>query len=57
LAGKVTVVIIAHRMSTLDVCKKLMVIQDGQLKAFGTASELSVNNEFYKEAIRLAELK
>ena len=57
LAGKVTVVIIAHRMSTLDVCNKLMVIQDGQLKAFGTTSELSVNNEFYKEAIRLAELK
>ena len=57
LAGKVTIVIIAHRMSTLEVCNKLMVIQDGQLKAFGTTSELSVNNEFYKEAIRLAELK
>ena len=57
LAGKVTIVIIAHRMSTLEVCNKLMVIQDGQLKAFGTTSELSANNEFYKEAIRLAELK
>ena len=57
LAGKVTVVVIAHRMSTLDVCNKLMVIQDGQLIAFATTSELSVNNEFYKEAIRLADLK
>jgi ATP-binding cassette subfamily B protein len=57
LAGKVTVVVIAHRMSTLDVCSKLMVIQDGELKAFATKSELSVNNDFYKEAIRLADLK
>lgn len=57
LAGKVTVVVIAHRMSTLDVCSKLMVIQDGELKAFATTSELSVDNDFYKEAIRLADLK
>lgn len=57
LAGNVTVVVIAHRMSTLNVCSKLMVIQDGQLKAFATTSELSVNNDFYKEAIRLADLR
>jgi ABC-type multidrug transport system fused ATPase/permease subunit len=57
LSGKVTVVVIAHRMSTLDVCSKLMVIQDGELKAFAATSELSVNNNFYKEAIRLADLK
>lgn len=57
LAGKVTVVVIAHRMSTLDACSKLMVIQDGQLKAFATTSELAINNDFYKEALRLADLK
>ena len=57
LAGNVTVVVIAHRMSTLDVCSKLLVVQDGELKAFATTSELAINNDFYKEALRLADLK
>ncbi len=57
LNGKVTVVVIAHRMSTLNVCSKLMVIQDGQLKAFATPVELSNNNDFYMEALRLAGVK
>jgi ATP-binding cassette subfamily B protein len=54
LQGEVTVVVIAHRLSTLDVCSRLMVIQDGQLKAFATPSELAANNDFYKEALNLA---
>jgi ABC-type multidrug transport system fused ATPase/permease subunit len=57
LNGRVTVVVIAHRLSTLDVCSRLMVIQDGQLKAFATPAELAVDNEFYKEALRLAGVK
>jgi ABC-type multidrug transport system fused ATPase/permease subunit len=54
LNGKVTVVVIAHRLTTLDACSKIMVIQDGELKAFATSSELAIDNEFYKEAVRLA---
>jgi ATP-binding cassette subfamily B protein len=57
LNGKVTVVVIAHRLSTLDVCSRLMVIQDGCLKAFNTPTELAENNDFYKEALFLAGLK
>jgi ABC-type multidrug transport system fused ATPase/permease subunit len=57
LKGKVTVVVIAHRLSTLDVCNKLMVIQNGQLKAFASPTELAANNVFYQEALRLAEVK
>jgi ABC-type multidrug transport system fused ATPase/permease subunit len=56
LNGKVTVVVIAHRLSTLNVCDKLLVIQKGELTAFATAEELSKNNEFYMEALRLAEV-
>jgi ATP-binding cassette subfamily B protein len=56
LNGKVTVVVIAHRLSTLDVCSKIMVIQDGNLKAFATPKELASNNDFYKEAINLAHM-
>jgi ATP-binding cassette subfamily B protein len=57
LNGYVTVVVIAHRLSTLDVCDRMMVIQDGQLKAFATSIELAADNEFYKDAIRLAEVR
>ena len=57
LNGKVTVVVIAHRLSTLDVCSRLMVIQDGELKAFASPAELASNNDFYKEALRLAGVK
>ena len=57
LNGHVTVVVIAHRLSTLDVCDRLMVIQDGQLKAFAASVELAADNEFYKEAIRLAGVR
>ena len=57
LNGRVTVVVIAHRLSTLDVCDRLMVIQEGQLKAFATPKELAVDNGFYKEVLRLAGVK
>ena len=57
LNGCVTVVVIAHRLSTLDVCGRLMVIQDGQLKAFATPIELAADNAFYKETLRLAGVK
>jgi ABC-type multidrug transport system fused ATPase/permease subunit len=57
LNGKVTVVVIAHRLTTLDACSKIMVIQDGELKAFATPSELAIDNDFYKEALRLAGVK
>jgi ABC-type multidrug transport system fused ATPase/permease subunit len=57
LLGKITVVVIAHRLSTLDVCDKLLVIQDGRLAAFAAPSELKLKNEFYAEMIKSAGLK
>jgi ABC-type multidrug transport system fused ATPase/permease subunit len=57
LNGKVTVVVIAHRLSTLDICDKLIVVQDGQLKAVGTPVELAKKENFYWEALKVAGLK
>jgi ABC-type multidrug transport system fused ATPase/permease subunit len=31
LRGQVLVVVIAHRLSTLDICDRLLVIRDGRL--------------------------
>jgi ATP-binding cassette, subfamily B, bacterial len=54
LAGRTTVVIIAHRLTTLEMCDQLMVIQDGELKAIGTHQQLSDSDPFYREALRLS---
>lgn len=57
LRSQMTVVIIAHRLSTLDICDRLMVIQDGELKAFDTPENLEKDNEFYRDALVLAGLR
>ncbi|CAN5650933.1 ABC transporter ATP-binding protein [soil metagenome] len=55
--GEVAVVIIAHRLSTLDMCDRIMVIQDGRLLAFDRPEALRGSNEFYQEALELSGLR
>jgi ABC-type multidrug transport system fused ATPase/permease subunit len=57
LKERMTVVIIAHRLSTLDICDRIMVIQDGELKAFDTPAELERSSEFYREALVLSGMR
>jgi ABC-type multidrug transport system fused ATPase/permease subunit len=57
LAERTTVVVIAHRLSTLDVCDRIMVIADGGLQGFDTPAELEATNPFYREALRLAGIR
>jgi ABC-type multidrug transport system fused ATPase/permease subunit len=52
-----TIIVIAHRLSTLDICDRLMVIQDGELKAFDTPENLEKDNDFYREALELSGLR
>lgn len=54
LRGKVTSVIIAHRMSTLDICDRIMVIEGGRLTAFDAPAALQQHSEFYQEALAIA---
>jgi ATP-binding cassette, subfamily B, bacterial len=57
LRHRMTIIIIAHRLSTLNVCDRIMVIQDGELKAFDTAAALELSSDFYSEAVRLSGLR
>jgi ATP-binding cassette subfamily B protein len=50
LKHKVTLFIIAHRMSTLDICDRVMVILDGHLDAFDTLALLARSNHYYRSA-------
>lgn len=54
LGDEVSVVIIAHRLSTLDICDRIMVIQDGHLKAFDRPDVLAQQSDFYREALMLS---
>ena len=54
LRGEVTVVIIAHRMSTLDICDRIMVIEGGRMTAFDTPASLHANSDFYQSAMTMA---
>lgn len=54
LKGDATVIIIAHRMSTLDVCDRIMVIEAGHLMAFDSPEHLRERSEFYRQALMLS---
>ena len=52
-----TIIIIAHRLSTLGSCDRVMVIQDGELKAFDTPERLEQSSAFYREALVLSGMR
>lgn len=57
LKGRVTVVIIAHRLSTLDTCDRIMVVEDGRLRAMAPAAELALDNEFFRHSLELSGMR
>lgn len=51
-----TILIIAHRLSTVIDCDKILVIDDGRVVGFDTHENLVKNNKFYKNLYK-KELK
>jgi ABC-type multidrug transport system fused ATPase/permease subunit len=54
LKSEITLFIVAHRISTLDICDRVMVITNGQLEAFDTIAHLKAQNSYYRYASMLA---
>lgn len=54
LREHMTVIVIAHRLSTLDICDRIMVIQDGEIPAFDAPSLLAERSDFYRQALELS---
>lgn len=52
LGGDVTVIVVAHRLSTLEECDRIMVIDDGRLVAFDRPVVLAEENPFFQSAVR-----
>jgi ATP-binding cassette, subfamily B, bacterial len=57
LRAHMTVIIIAHRLSTLENCDRIMVVMDGELKAFDAPDRLAKSNEFYREALAMSGVR
>lgn len=45
LAGRKTIVVIAHRLSTVRSCDQIAVLDRGKIKSLGTYEELLINDE------------
>jgi ATP-binding cassette subfamily B protein len=56
LRGDLTLFIVAHRMSTVAMCDRIMVLENGSLEAFGTLAELNETNAFFRDAVALSRL-
>jgi ABC-type multidrug transport system fused ATPase/permease subunit len=57
LKERMTVIVIAHRLSTLDMCDRIMVIQAGEMRGFDTPTNLEQSSDFYREALILSGLR
>ena len=57
LGSNTTVVVIAHRLSTLDVCHRIMVVKDGRIEGFDAPDRLEATDPFYREALHLSGLR
>lgn len=57
LRREMSIVVIAHRLSTLEDCDRIMVILDGELRGFDTPQRLREHNAFYQEALIMSEVR
>lgn len=57
LKGTRTLIVIAHRLSTLNLCDRIMVMEGGRLKAFGPREQLERESSFYRDAVALSRLR
>ncbi|MFZ1107489.1 MAG: ABC transporter ATP-binding protein [Rhodomicrobium sp.] len=52
-AGKKTILVIAHRISTVRQADKIALVEDGVLKAFGSHQEMLSSSDYYGRAATL----
>lgn len=54
LHGSLTIFIVTHRLSTLSMCDRVMVLIAGRLDAFDSVASLQDENEYFRRAATLA---
>lgn len=53
LRGHTTIFIVAHRLSTLSVCGRLLVLANGRVEAFDTSDNLATQVGFYQRVTQI----
>ena len=48
ISSEYTMLIVAHRLSTIKDCNKIIVVNDGKVEGIGSHTELYKNNEIYR---------
>ena len=48
LSGEITIIIIAHRLTTVRECERIYVLEHGRLVGEGTYAELNANDERFR---------
>ena len=56
LHGRAILFIVAHRLPLLGICDRVLVLENGQVKAFASTTELKHNDAFYRRVVKLAAL-
>lgn len=56
LRGEITLVIVAHRLSTVRYCDRLAYLEGGEIKGFGTFDQVRATNANFAHMVRLGSL-
>ncbi len=56
LKGKLTIVMIAHRLSTVKEADLIVVMKDGQIQNQGTFQELSEKDDYFRKIVHLQKV-
>lgn len=56
LKGRVTMIIVAHRLSTLSICDRIVVVDGGRITAVGTPDDLRQSSKYFRDALAHAGL-
>lgn len=56
LRGKLTLIVIAHRLSTVKICDRLIYLDQGRLVDQGSFTDLQARNERFRAMVSLGRL-
>jgi ATP-binding cassette subfamily C protein len=56
LSGRITVIVIAHRLSTVRRCHRILFMREGRIIDSGSFSELTARNPEFRQLVRLSDV-